>query len=138
MNNLENTQIVIKNVSKFYGEVLGVNGVSLSLDPGITSLEAHQAELHSAESSPAWITRRDEWAQGAQPQAPLALFGPLLGRDHTAERLPITLDRHLTSSLNEALEEYIRRRKQKGILDLFGTIEYDEDYDYKEQRKRDS
>lgn len=31
-------QIVFDNVSKFYGEVLGVNNVSLSIPPGITSL----------------------------------------------------------------------------------------------------
>jgi ABC-2 type transport system ATP-binding protein len=31
-------QIVFQNVSKFYGEVLGVNRVTLSLGPGITSL----------------------------------------------------------------------------------------------------
>src|SRR4051794_14716473 len=30
--------IVFENVSKFYGEVLGVNRVNLSLPPGITSL----------------------------------------------------------------------------------------------------
>jgi ABC-2 type transport system ATP-binding protein len=30
--------IVFENVSKFYGEVLGVNGVNLSLPPGVTSL----------------------------------------------------------------------------------------------------
>lgn len=33
-----NRQIVFENVSKFYGEVLGVNRVSFALDPGITSL----------------------------------------------------------------------------------------------------
>ena len=31
-------KIVFENVSKFYGEVLGVNRVTLALDPGITSL----------------------------------------------------------------------------------------------------
>ena len=31
-------QIVFDNVSKFYGEVLGVNKVNFSLEPGITSL----------------------------------------------------------------------------------------------------
>jgi len=31
-------QIIIENVSKFYGEVLGVNGVNLVINPGITSL----------------------------------------------------------------------------------------------------
>lgn len=33
-----NCQIVFNNVSKFYGEVLGVNRVSFTLEPGITSL----------------------------------------------------------------------------------------------------
>jgi ABC-2 type transport system ATP-binding protein len=33
-----NNKIVFHNVSKFYGEVLGVNRVNLSLPPGITSL----------------------------------------------------------------------------------------------------
>jgi ABC-2 type transport system ATP-binding protein len=31
-------QIVFDNVSKFYGEVLGVNRVTLAIPPGITSL----------------------------------------------------------------------------------------------------
>ena len=33
-----NDRIILENVSKFYGEVLGVNRVSLTLPPGITSL----------------------------------------------------------------------------------------------------
>jgi Arc/MetJ family transcription regulator len=40
------------------------------------------------------------------------------------------------ATVTEALEEYIRRRKQRSILELFGTIEYEEGYDYKAQRKR--
>lgn len=38
--------------------------------------------------------------------------------------------------VEEALQEYVTRRKQLQVLDLFGTIDYDESYDYKEQRKR--
>jgi ABC-2 type transport system ATP-binding protein len=38
MSRPENQQIVLNHVSKFYGEVLGVNDVTLALDPGITSL----------------------------------------------------------------------------------------------------
>src|SRR6185503_11263152 len=34
----EDRLIVFDNVSKFYGEVLGVNRVSLSIEPGVTSL----------------------------------------------------------------------------------------------------
>ena len=36
----------------------------------------------------------------------------------------------------DALREYIARRKQLQILELFGTIEYESDYDYKEQRQQ--
>jgi Arc/MetJ family transcription regulator len=47
------------------------------------------------------------------------------------------LGKHKTKKavVTEALEEYIQRRKQKNILELFHRIDYDEDYDYKEQRK---
>ncbi len=40
------------------------------------------------------------------------------------------------AAVTEALEEYIQRRRQIQIVDLFGTIDYDPEYDYKEQRKR--
>jgi len=40
------------------------------------------------------------------------------------------------AAVTEALQEYIQRRKQVGIFDLFHSIEYDPDYDYKEQRKK--
>lgn len=39
-------------------------------------------------------------------------------------------------TVNEALREYIQRRKQAEILDLFGKVEFDPAYDYKRQRKR--
>lgn len=37
--------------------------------------------------------------------------------------------------VEKALREYIQRRKQAKILDLFGTIEYEEDFNYKQQRQ---
>ncbi len=39
-------------------------------------------------------------------------------------------------TVTEALEEYINRRKQAGVLELFGTVEYQHKYDYKKQRRR--
>ena len=36
--NAMNDRIIFENVSKFYGEVLGVNRVSLSIPPGVTTL----------------------------------------------------------------------------------------------------
>ncbi len=40
------------------------------------------------------------------------------------------------ATVTEALQEYIQRREQEKVLSLFGTIDYDEDYDYKKQRKK--
>ena len=34
----------------------------------------------------------------------------------------------------QALQEYIQRRKQLKLLDLFGTVEYHDNYNPKEQR----
>ena len=39
-------------------------------------------------------------------------------------------------AVNAALDEYVRRRKQLEILKLFGTIDYYEDYDYKQARRK--
>jgi Arc/MetJ family transcription regulator len=38
-------------------------------------------------------------------------------------------------TVNAALSEYVQRRKQLGILKLFGKIDYDETYDYKRARR---
>ena len=36
----------------------------------------------------------------------------------------------------KAAREFIQYRKQLQIVDLFGTIDYDETYDYKKQRQQ--
>lgn len=41
-----------------------------------------------------------------------------------------------TDVVIEALREYIQYRKQLQILTVFGMIDYDEMYDYKEQRQQ--
>jgi hypothetical protein len=48
------------------------------------------------------------------------------------------IGKHATKKavVNEALAEYIQRRKQEEIINLFNTVEYETDYDYKSQRKR--
>ena len=47
--------------------------------------------------------------------------------------------RHKTkkAAVTAALREYIQRRRQQDILDLFGTIDFDPDYDYKALRRKD-
>jgi len=39
------------------------------------------------------------------------------------------------ATVNEALREYIQRRKQAKLLQVFGPVEFDPKYDYKKQRK---
>jgi len=40
------------------------------------------------------------------------------------------------ATVTEALEEYIRHRKQAKILELFGTVDFDPKYDYRKQRRK--
>lgn len=40
-------------------------------------------------------------------------------------------------AVTAALDEFIRRRKQLEILDHFGTIDFDPNYDYKKIRRLD-
>ncbi len=48
------------------------------------------------------------------------------------------IGKHATKKgvVTEALQEYIQRRKQIEVLNLFHSVEYDSTYDYKEQRRR--
>ena len=39
--------------------------------------------------------------------------------------------------VTQALKEYIQRRQQAKLLELFGTVAYAADYDYKTQRQQD-
>ncbi len=39
-------------------------------------------------------------------------------------------------AVSAALEEYIKRRKQRQIISLFGTLDWDPTYDYKAERHR--
>ena len=36
--------------------------------------------------------------------------------------------------VTEALQEYIQRRKQTELFNIFNKIDYDQEYDYKKQR----
>jgi len=38
--------------------------------------------------------------------------------------------------VTKALQEFIARRQQKRLLDLFGKLEWDDGFDYKAERKR--
>jgi len=38
-------------------------------------------------------------------------------------------------TVNQALKEFINSRRTAAIIELFGTVEYDADYDYKKLRQ---
>ncbi len=41
------------------------------------------------------------------------------------------------AAVTRALREFIARREQKRLLELFSALEWDPDYDYKSERSRD-
>jgi Arc/MetJ family transcription regulator len=40
------------------------------------------------------------------------------------------------AAVTMALEEFVARRSQKKLLDLMGSLEWDGNYDYKDERSR--
>jgi hypothetical protein len=45
--------------------------------------------------------------------------------------LELSGERTKKAAVTKALEEFIARRRQKGVLELFGKLEWDAGYDYK-------
>lgn len=50
--------------------------------------------------------------------------------------LAVSGERTKKAAVTKALQEFIARREQKQLLDLFGKLEWDADYDYKTERSR--
>ena len=45
-------------------------------------------------------------------------------------------DEMINKAVNQALKTYVQSLEQEKVLSLFGTVEYDPDYDYKKQRNK--
>ena len=52
------------------------------------------------------------------------------------EALELSEEKTKKAAVSLALEEFIARRKQKRLLELMGTLEWDERFDYKAERSR--
>jgi Arc/MetJ family transcription regulator len=50
----------------------------------------------------------------------------------------VKLGKHKTkkAAVTKALTEYINHLEQEKILSMFGSVDYDSQYDYKKQRRR--
>jgi len=62
----------------------------------------------------------------------LALDPDLLDR-----ALAVSGQKTKKAAVTKALEEFIARRAQRAILELFGTLDWNPDYDYKAERSRE-
>lgn len=45
-------------------------------------------------------------------------------------------ERSKTAAVTRALEEFVARREQRRIVELFGSLEWDPEYDYEAERSR--
>jgi Arc/MetJ family transcription regulator len=52
------------------------------------------------------------------------------------EALRVSGEKTKTAAVTRALKEFIARRRQKGILKLFGKLTWNPDFDYKAERSR--
>ncbi len=50
--------------------------------------------------------------------------------------LEVSGERTKTAAVTRALEEFVARREQKRLLELFGALEWDREFDYKTERSR--
>ena len=50
--------------------------------------------------------------------------------------LKLSGERSRKAAVTRALEEFIARREQQGLLELMGELEWDPSYDYKQERQR--
>jgi hypothetical protein len=78
----------------------------------------------------------------------LSLRGWLCDDSHVATNLEIdpelleravavSGERTKTAAVTKALREFVARREQKRIVELFGALEWSQGYDYKAERGRD-
>ena len=59
-----------------------------------------------------------------------------LNNDLIEEAVRLGNHKSKKEAVNKALEKYIEQIKQQKIKNLFGSVDYDKDYDYKKQRAK--
>lgn len=59
-----------------------------------------------------------------------------LDDDLINEALRLGEHRTKKQAVTEALEEYVAKRKRREVTKIFGRVDWDPDYDYKEERRK--
>ncbi len=52
------------------------------------------------------------------------------------EALAVAGEKTKKATVTKALQEFIARRRQRELVELFGKLDWDEDFDYKRERDR--
>jgi hypothetical protein len=68
----------------------------------------------------------------------IMIMKPNLAIDNTLLKYAIQIGgmKAENETINLALEEFIKRRKGENVIAAFNTVEYDENYNYKELREK--
>jgi hypothetical protein len=59
-----------------------------------------------------------------------------LDPDLLERAVKVSGERTKKAAVTRALEEFIARRRQKGLIELMGKLEWDKSFDYKAERSR--
>ncbi len=59
-----------------------------------------------------------------------------LDPDLIERAVEVSGERTKKAAVTRALEEFIARRRQKGLVDLMGKLEWDKSFNYKAERSR--
>lgn len=88
-------------------------------------------------SEPQLLEQLRQLSRTDQLQMMRFLISELATVDRTLIEEALALSDRVNESqlIEDALREYIQRRKQQQIFELFGAIDYEEGYDYKQQRQ---
>lgn len=60
----------------------------------------------------------------------------IIDNDLVNQAIKISSLKTKKDTITLALQEFIQRRKVKKIIDMFGTVDFDNSYDYKAERNR--
>jgi hypothetical protein len=61
----------------------------------------------------------------------------MIDPDLLERALAVSGEKTKTAAVTRALKEFVARREQKRIVELFGSLEWSPSYDYKADRGRD-
>jgi len=61
---------------------------------------------------------------------------PPIDPDLLNEALRLSGEKTLKAAVTKALVEFVARRRQTALLDLFGRLTWDDSFDYKSERSR--